>query len=85
VLGNLVTTGNTEVDAAFADESWDVGGGQEDQRDGQVLDEGDIEAGFAAELDITAGEEIEGGLLQTALCMGALLVVGPLVLFFVYC
>ena len=32
-----------------------------------VLDKGDVEAGFTAELDVGAGEEVEGGLLKTSL------------------
>ena len=64
---DLVSSGDTEVYAALADESWDVGGWEEDQCDVQVLDEGDVEAVLAAELDVTAGEELESGLLQTAL------------------
>lgn len=52
VLGDLVAAGDTEVNTALADESWDVGGGQEDQGNGQVLDKRDVETGFAAELDI---------------------------------
>lgn len=68
MLGNLVAASNTQVDAALADEGWDVSGGQEDQSDGQVLNESDVEAGFTAELDITAGEEVESCLLQTSFC-----------------
>lgn len=68
MLGDLVAAGNTQVNTTLADESRDVSSGQEDQGDGQVLDQRDVEAGFAAELDVTAGEEVEGGLLQTALC-----------------
>ena len=56
VLGDLVATRDAQVHAAFADERRDVGCGEEDQGDGQVLDEGDVEAGFAAELDVAAGE-----------------------------
>lgn len=33
-----------------------------------VFDKGDVEAGGATELDIGAGEEVEGGLLETAFC-----------------
>lgn len=68
MLSDLVTTGDTQVDTALADEGRDVSGGQEDQGDGQVLDQRNVEAGFAAELDVTAGEEVESGLLETALC-----------------
>ena len=34
-----------------------------------VFDKGDVEAGGAAELDIAAGEEVEGGLLEAAFCL----------------
>lgn len=68
MLGDLVTAGDTDVDAALADEGGDVGGGQEDQGDREILDEGDIKAGFATELDVRAGEEVEGSLLEAALC-----------------
>lgn len=68
VLGDLVTAGDTDVDAALANEGWDVGGGQEDKGNREVLDEGDVEAGFATELDVRAGEEVEGSLLETTLC-----------------
>lgn len=86
VLGNLVAASDAQIDAAFADEGRDVGGGQEDQRDGQVLDQRDVEAGFAAELDVTAGEEVEGCLLQTAFCIVgfASSVLGSLCLFLDY-
>lgn len=68
MLGDLVTACDTQVDAALTDEGGDVSGGEEDQGDGQVLDEGDVEAGFATELNIAAGEEVQGSLLETALC-----------------
>lgn len=67
MLGDLVPAGDTQVDPAFADEGRDVGGGEEDEGDGVVLDEGDVEAGFAAELYVRAGEEVEGGLLESSL------------------
>ena len=67
MLGDLVTASDTQVDAALADEGGDVGGGEEDQGDGQVLDERDVETSLAAELNVAAGEEIKGGLLQAAL------------------
>lgn len=67
MLGDLVAACDADVDAAFTDEGGDVGGGEEDEGDGEVLDEGDVEAGFAAELNVAAGEEIEGCLLEAAL------------------
>lgn len=67
MLSDLVPACNAQIDAALADEGRDVGCGQEDQCDGEVLDQCDVEAGFAAELNVTAGEEVEGGLLEAAL------------------
>jgi hypothetical protein len=76
VLGDLVTTGDTKVDTALTYEGWDVGCGQEDECDGQVLDQRDVEAGLAAELDVAAGEEVKCGLLKAALCVGNVVLVG---------
>lgn len=69
MLGDLVAAGDTKVDTALTDEGWDVGSGQEDECDGQVLDQRDVETGLAAELDVGSGEEVKGGLLQAALCL----------------
>lgn len=71
MLGDLVAPCDAEIDAAFADEGGDVCGGEEDESDRQVLDQGDVEAVFAAELDVAAGEEVERGLLEAALCKGS--------------
>lgn len=38
VLGDLVAAGDTDVNAAFANEGGDVGGWEEDECNGQVLD-----------------------------------------------
>lgn len=66
MLGNLVPAGDTKIYATLADKSRDVGGRQEDQRNGQVFDQGNVEASLTAELDVGPGEEIEGCLLQTS-------------------
>lgn len=67
VLGDLVAARDADVDAAFTDEGGNVGSGEEDEGDRQVFDQGDVEAGFATELDVAAGEEVEGCLLEAAL------------------
>ena len=67
MFGDLIPAGDTEVDSAFTNEGGDVGGGEEDESYRVVLDEGDVEAGFAAELYVRAGEEVESGLLKTSL------------------
>lgn len=54
VLLDLVVARDAEVDLALADEGGDVGGGEEDECDGEVLDEGDVEAVLATELDVGA-------------------------------
>lgn len=67
MLSDLVAAGDTDINATLADESGDIGSGQEDQGNRKVLDESNIEAGFAAELNVSAGEKVEGCLLETAL------------------
>lgn len=73
MLLDLVATGDSEVDAAFADEGGDVGRGQEDEREREVLDECDVQARVAVELDIGAVEEVEADLVEAALCAQVLL------------
>lgn len=70
VLFNLIPARDSEVDAALADKRGDIGGGQEDEGDGQVLDEGNVEAVLSPELDVGALEQIQGRLVQSALCNG---------------
>lgn len=67
MFSDLIPAGYTEVDSAFANEGGNVGGGEEDEGYRVVFDEGDVEAGFATELYVGAGEEVEGGLLKTSL------------------
>lgn len=59
MLGDLVAASDTQVNATFAYESGDVGSGEKDQGDGEVLDEGNVQATVAVELDVGAGEEVE--------------------------
>jgi hypothetical protein len=70
VLFDLVTACDTQVDAALADEGGDVGRGQEDEREREVLDQRDVKARVAVELDVGAVEEVEADLVETALCCG---------------
>lgn len=58
VLGDLVKARDAEINLALADECGDVGGGEENKGDGEVLDERDVEAVFAAELDVGSFEEV---------------------------
>lgn len=67
VLGDDIATGDTEVDPSLADEGGNVGGGQEDEGERQVLDQGDVEAVVAVELDVGAGQQLGAGLIQAAL------------------
>lgn len=67
VLLDLIPARYAEVDAALADKGRDVGGGQEDEGNGEVLDEGDVEAVLAAELDVGTLEQVQRGLVQPAL------------------
>jgi len=43
VLGDLVAAGYTKIDASLTHEGRDIGGGEEDQRKREVLDEGNVE------------------------------------------
>lgn len=68
---DLVPASDAEVDTALADESRDIGGGEENQGDGEVLDEGNVEAVLAAELNIGALEEVQGGGIEATLWTGS--------------
>jgi hypothetical protein len=46
-----------------------VGGGEEDEREGEVFDERNVEARVAVELDVGAVEEVEADLVEAALCL----------------
>lgn len=67
VLADLVPSRDSEVDAALPDKGRDIGGREEDEGNGEVLDEGEVEAVLASELDIGALEEIERGLIEASL------------------
>lgn len=67
VFLHLVVACDAQVDLALAYKGGNVGGGEEDEGDGEVLDKGDVEAVLTAELDVGALEEVEGGLLEAAL------------------
>ena len=54
MFGDLITTGNTQIDSSLAYEGRDVCGGKEDERNWKVLDQSDVETGFAAELYVTS-------------------------------
>ena len=63
MFGYLIAAGYSEIDTAFANKGGDVGGGEEDEGNRVVFDEGNVETGLPAELDIRASEEVKGGLL----------------------
>ena len=67
MFGHLILACYTEIDSTFTDKGGDIGGGEEDEGYGVIFDEGDVEAGFAAELNIGPSEEVESGLLETSL------------------
>lgn len=64
----MVAPGDAEIDTSFADETRNVGGREEDERNGQIDTQRNVEAGVAVELNVAAGEEVEAGLVETALC-----------------
>lgn len=67
VFGDDILACYSEVYTAFADEGGDVGCGKEDQSDGEVLDEGNVEAAVAVKLDVGTVEELEAGGLKATL------------------
>ena len=48
----LIPASDTDIDTALSDESRDIGCGEEDQSDREVLDESDVEAVLAAKLNV---------------------------------
>lgn len=67
VLGDDIATSDAEIDSALSDECGNVGSGEEDEGQRKVLDQGNVEAVMAVELDVGAGEELNAGLIETAL------------------
>ena len=67
MFSHLITTCDSQIDSSFAHKGGNVGCGEENEGYRVVFHEGDIEAGFAPELDVGAGEEVEGCLLETSL------------------
>lgn len=67
MLLDLVPARDTQVHTALTDKGGDVGSGQENESDGKVLDQGQVQAVLAAELDVGALKEVERGLVQAAL------------------
>lgn len=67
VLLDLVMACDAQVDLTLANKGGNIGGGQEDQSDGEVLDKRNIEAVFSPELNVGTFKEVESGLIQTTL------------------
>lgn len=65
---NLIPARDPQIDTSFTDKRRDVRCGKENECDRQVLDQRDVEAGFAPELNVASAEEVEGCLLQAAFC-----------------
>lgn len=67
MFGDLIPASYTEVYSAFANEGRDIGGGKEDEGYRVILDKGDVEASFTAELYVRPGKEVKSCLLKTSL------------------
>lgn len=79
MLFDLVKSGDSEIDLAFSDEGGYVCGREEDEGDGVILYEGDVESVVATELNVGSSEEVECGLLEASLCQSRLaLLIGRL-------
>jgi hypothetical protein len=68
MLSHLIAPCYAQVDSAFSNKRGDIGGREEDKRERQVLDEGDVEARVAVELDVRAVKEVKAGFVKPALC-----------------
>ena len=67
MLGNLVSASDAEIDTALAHERGYVGGREEDESDGKVFHECDVEARVSMKQDVGAGEEVESCFIEAAL------------------
>jgi hypothetical protein len=63
----LIPSSYTQVNLTLSDESRYIGCRKEYQGNGQVLDESYVETVLSLKLDIGAFEEVECGLIQSAL------------------
>jgi hypothetical protein len=68
VLGDLITAGDTKITTTLRDEGRDIRGGQEDEGDGEVLDEGNVETRVSVELNVGTVEKLDTCLVKTSLC-----------------
>ena len=67
MLSDLVEACDAEIDSALANKGRNVGCREEDEGDGEVLDERNVETVFTSELDVGTLEEVESGLEETTL------------------
>jgi hypothetical protein len=49
---DLIPARNAQIDAALADKGGNIGGGEEYEGNGKVLDESDVETVLSSELDV---------------------------------
>jgi hypothetical protein len=70
VLLYLIVARDAYIDTAFADKGGDICGGEEDKGNGQVLDQGNVQAILTPELDVGAFEEVQACLEETTLFGG---------------
>lgn len=66
-LSDHVLASDTEVDVTLTNEFGDIASGEEDEGDGEVLDEGNVETVLAVELNVGALEEGETSAVEAAL------------------
>jgi hypothetical protein len=68
ILCNLIATGDTEITTTLGDEGRDIGGGQEDEGDGEVLDESNVETRVSVELNVGTVKKLDTCLVKASLC-----------------
>jgi hypothetical protein len=67
VLLYLVPASDAEIDTALANKGRDIGGGEEDESDWEVLDESDVETVLATKLDVGTLEQVECSGIESSL------------------
>jgi hypothetical protein len=67
MFGDLIASSDAQVNATLANKGGDIGGGEEDEGKREVLDQRNVKARVAVELDVGAREEVETCLVKTAL------------------
>lgn len=67
MFSNLIATGDTQINSAFANEGGNIGSWEEDESNRKVLNESNVETIMAVKLNVGASQQVEAGLIEAAL------------------